>query len=164
VNPWSKLLVNTFCSSLGSTLLFIESTKIHPLYLWVINHIMFFLERDALHFSLPRTLYFSLLSFKECSLFPELRLAFVFHLDFCSDLFIYLHQGVFRPLVYVGFPQKSCFKKVWMVLEKTKSFMQKSGTKRSLFRLRLRLLHAMLDCVLIVCLVIFFCSMTCLKW
>jgi hypothetical protein len=37
VNLWSKLLVNTFCSSLGSTLLFIESTTIHPLYLWVIT-------------------------------------------------------------------------------------------------------------------------------
>jgi hypothetical protein len=66
-----------------------------------------------------------------------------------------LHQGVFRPLVYVGFHQKSCFKKVWMVLEKRKSIMQKSGTKRSLFRLRLRLLHAMLGVVLIVCLVVF---------
>jgi hypothetical protein len=42
-----------------------------------------------------------------------------------------------------------------MVLEKRKSFMQKSGTKRSLFRLRLRLLHAMIDIVLIVCLVVF---------
>jgi hypothetical protein len=42
-----------------------------------------------------------------------------------------------------------------MVLEKRKSFMQKSATKRSLFRLRLRLLHTMLDVVLIVCLVIF---------
>jgi hypothetical protein len=42
-----------------------------------------------------------------------------------------------------------------MVLEKRKSFMQKSGTKRSLFRLRLRLLHAMFDVVLIVCLVVF---------
>jgi hypothetical protein len=42
-----------------------------------------------------------------------------------------------------------------MVLEKRKSVMQKSGTKRSLFRLRFRLLHAMLDVVLIVCLVIF---------
>jgi hypothetical protein len=42
-----------------------------------------------------------------------------------------------------------------MVLEKRKSFMQKSGTKRSLFRLRLRLLHAMLHIILIVCLVIF---------
>jgi hypothetical protein len=32
-----KPLVNTFCFSLGSTLLFIESTTIHPLYLWVIK-------------------------------------------------------------------------------------------------------------------------------
>jgi hypothetical protein len=38
-----------------------------------------------------------------------------------------------------------------MVLEKRKRFMQKSGTKKSLFRL----LHAMLDVGLIVCLVIF---------
>jgi hypothetical protein len=48
----------------------------------------------------------------ECSLFLELRLAFIFCLDFCSDLAISLHQGVFRPLVYVCFHQKSCFKKV----------------------------------------------------
>jgi hypothetical protein len=116
---------------------------------------MFVLERDLLCFSLPRTLLFSLLSFNECSLFLLLRLAFVFHLDFCSDLVLSLHQGVFGPLVYVGIHQKSCFKKVRMVLEKRKSFMQKSGTKRSLFRQGLRLLHAMLDCIFIVCLVIF---------
>jgi hypothetical protein len=104
---------------------------------------------------LPRTLHFSLLSFNECSFFLELRLAFVFRLDFCSDLHLYLHQGLFWPLVYVGIHQNSCFKKVRMVLEKRKSFMQKkSGTKRSLFRLRLRLLHVMLDVVLIVCLVV----------
>jgi hypothetical protein len=42
-----------------------------------------------------------------------------------------------------------------MVLEKKKSFYAKSGTKMSLFRLRLRLLHAMLDVVLIVCLAVF---------
>jgi hypothetical protein len=42
-----------------------------------------------------------------------------------------------------------------MVLEKRKSFHAKSGTKRSFFRLWLRLLHAMLDVVLIVCLVVF---------
>jgi hypothetical protein len=66
-----------------------------------------------------------------------------------------LHQGVFGPLVYVGINQKSCLKKVWMVLEKRKIFMQTSGTKRSLFRLWLKLFHAMLNVVLIVCLVIF---------
>jgi hypothetical protein len=38
---------------------------------------------------------------------------------------------------------------------KDKKFHAKSGTKKSLFRLRLRLFHAMLDVVLIVCLVIF---------
>jgi hypothetical protein len=41
-----------------------------------------------------------------------------------------------------------------MVLEKKKSFMQKSCTKRSLCRLRLRILHVVLDVVLIVCLVV----------
>jgi hypothetical protein len=42
-----------------------------------------------------------------------------------------------------------------MVLEERKSFHANSGTNRSLFRLRLRLLHVMLDVILIVCLVIF---------
>jgi hypothetical protein len=54
-----------------------------------------FFWRICLAFHLPRTLYFSLLSFNECSLFLELRLAFIFHLDFCSDLVISLYQGVF---------------------------------------------------------------------
>jgi hypothetical protein len=71
-----------------------------------------FFLRSCLAFHLPRTLRFSLLSFDECSLFLELRLAFVFRLDFCSDLVISLHQGVFLPLVHVGFHQKSCLKKV----------------------------------------------------
>jgi hypothetical protein len=41
-----------------------------------------------------------------------------------------------------------------MVLEEKKNYA-KSGTKGSLFRLQLRLLHVMLDVVLIVCLVVF---------
>jgi hypothetical protein len=65
----------------------------------------------------------------------------------CSDIVISLHQGVFWPLVHVGIHQKSCFKKVQMVLEK-------SGTKRSLCRLRPRLLHIVLDVFFIVCLVV----------
>jgi hypothetical protein len=65
-----------------------------------------------LAFHLPRTLRFSLLSFNECSLFLELYLAFIFCLDFCSDIVLSLHQGVFGPLVYVGFHQKSHLKKV----------------------------------------------------
>jgi hypothetical protein len=80
---------------------------------------------DVLVFHLPRTLCFSLLSFNECSLFLLLCLAFVFHLDFCSDLVLSLYQCVFGPLVYVGIHQKSCFKKVQMVLEKRKSHAKK---------------------------------------
>jgi hypothetical protein len=80
---------------------------------------------DVLAFHLPRTLRFSLLSFNECSLFLLLRLAFIFRLDVYSDLVLSLHQGVFGPLVYVGIHQKSCLKKVRMVLEKRKRFMQK---------------------------------------
>jgi hypothetical protein len=38
-----------------------------------------------------------------------------------------------------------------MVLEKRKSFMQKSGTRRSFCTLRPRLLHVVLDVFLIVC-------------
>jgi hypothetical protein len=71
---------------------------------------------DVLTFHLSRTLRFSLLSFNECSLFLELHLAFVFRLDFCLDLVLSLHQGVFEPPVYVGIHQKSCFKKVRTVL------------------------------------------------
>jgi hypothetical protein len=50
---------------------------------------------------------FSLYRFNECSLFLELYLAFVFCLELHSDLVISLHQGVFLPLVHVGFYQKS---------------------------------------------------------
>jgi hypothetical protein len=84
-----------------------------------------FLWRSCLAFHLPRTLCFSLLSFNECSLFLELRLAFFFCLDLCSDLVISLYQGVFWPLVHVCFHQKSCFKKVRMVMEKRKKLCKK---------------------------------------
>jgi hypothetical protein len=45
--------------------------------------------------------------FNECSLFLELHLAFDFRLDLYSDLVIYFYQGVFLPLVHIGFHQKS---------------------------------------------------------
>jgi hypothetical protein len=54
-----------------------------------------FFWRSWLAFHLPRTLRFSLLSFNECSLFLELCLAFIFHLDFCLDLVISFYHGVF---------------------------------------------------------------------
>jgi hypothetical protein len=83
-------------------------------------------------FHLLRTLYFSLLSFNECSLFLLLRLAFVFHLDFCSDLIISLHQGVFRPLVYVDFHQKKLSQKGLNAVGKEKKFHAKKWYKKEL--------------------------------
>jgi hypothetical protein len=148
-------LLHALCIFLGASLFLLSVFFCFVCCNKWLDHIMFVLERAMLHFSFPRTLHFSLLSFNECSLFLLLRLAFDFRLDLCSDLVIYLHQGVFWPLVHVGFYQKSYLKKVRIVLEKRKSFMQKSGTKRSLCRLRPRLLHVVLDVFLIVCLVVF---------
>jgi hypothetical protein len=115
-----------------------------------------FFWRRCTHFSFAKNTPFFTLIVQRVFSFSRTVFTFIFCLDFCSDLVLSLHQGVFGPLGYVGIHQKSCFKKVRMVLEKRKSFMQKSDTKRSLFRLRLRLLHAMLDVILIVYLVIFF--------
>jgi hypothetical protein len=47
---------------------------------------------------------------------------------------------------------KSCFKKVDWCWKKSKKFHAYSGTNGSLFRLWLRLLHVMLDVILIICL------------
>jgi hypothetical protein len=60
------------------------------------------LWRRCTCFSFAKNTPFSLLSFNECSLFLQVRLAFIFHLDFCPDLVLSLHKGVFGPLVYVG--------------------------------------------------------------
>jgi hypothetical protein len=51
---------------------------------------------------------FHSIRFNECSLFLELRLAFDFCLDLCLDLVISFHQGVFLPLIFIGFHQKRC--------------------------------------------------------
>jgi hypothetical protein len=51
---------------------------------------------------------FHSICFNECSLFLELCLAFDFRLDLCSDLVISFHQGVFLPLIIIGFHQKRC--------------------------------------------------------
>jgi hypothetical protein len=51
---------------------------------------------------------FHSIRFHECSLFLELRLAFDFRPDLCSDLVISFYHGVFLPLVHIGFHQKSC--------------------------------------------------------
>jgi hypothetical protein len=167
--PEAPLLHRQKSGHLSTHYIFITSCTMH--FSWSISCLYFsfflvlfaaingwtptnFFWRSCLAFHLLRTLHFSLLSFNECSLFLLLLLVFVFCLDFCSDLVISLHQGVFWHLVHVGIYQKSCFKKVRMVLEKRKKLCKKSGTKRSLCRLRPRLLHVMLDIILILFLVV----------
>jgi hypothetical protein len=44
--------------------------------------------------------------------FSRTAFSFLFCHDFCSDLVLSLHQGVFGPLIYIGIHKKSCFKKV----------------------------------------------------
>jgi hypothetical protein len=47
-------------------------------------------------------------NFNECSSFSRTAFSFCFHLDLRSDLLISFHQGVFLPLVFIGFYQKRC--------------------------------------------------------
>jgi hypothetical protein len=123
----------------------------------------FFWRRHTLFFIAKNTLVFTLIVQR---VFSFSRTAFSFHFSpwFFSDLVISLYQGAFRPLVYVVFHQKSCFKKVWMVLEKRKKFHDYSGTNGSLFRLWLRLFACHACCYFDSMLSSFYCSMTCLKW
>jgi hypothetical protein len=66
------------------------------------SHYVCFGERHALFFIAKNTLVFTLIIQQ---VFSFSRTAFRFHfcLDFYSELVIYLKQGLFRPLVYVGF-------------------------------------------------------------
>jgi hypothetical protein len=64
------------------------------------QHIYF--GKDALFFIAKNTLVFTLFV-QRVFTFSSTAFSFVFHLDFCSELVISLYQGVFRPLVYVGF-------------------------------------------------------------
>jgi hypothetical protein len=80
-------------------------------------------------FHLPRTLYFSLLSFNECSLFLLLHLACIFHLDFCLDLVISVYQGVFLPC---WFSSKKLFQKGSNGVGKEKKFHAKRWYKKEL--------------------------------
>jgi hypothetical protein len=64
--------------------------------------------------------------------FSRTAFSFCFSHDFCSDLVLSLDQGVFRPLVYVGFHQKSCFQKGLNGVGKEKKFHAKKWYKKEL--------------------------------
>jgi hypothetical protein len=58
---------------------------------------------------------------------------------------IFSSRCIFASDLYWFSSKEVSLKKFQMVLEKRKSFVQNSGTRRSLCRLRLRLFHVMLD-------------------
>jgi hypothetical protein len=102
------LLLYALCVSLGASvvLVFLVSLVLFAaINGWTPTN---FLWRRRTRFHLPRTLSFSLLSFTECSSFSTSAFGFCFHLDLHSDLVISLHQGVFLPLIFIGFHQKRC--------------------------------------------------------
>jgi hypothetical protein len=93
-----------------------------------------FFWRRCTRFSFAKNTPFSLLLFNECSLFLELRLAFVFRLDFHSDLVLPLHQGVFGPLGsgICWYSSKKLFQKVLNGVGKEKKFHAKKWYKKEL--------------------------------
>jgi hypothetical protein len=73
-----------------------------------LDHIMFLLEEMNSLFICQEHSSFHSYCFNECSLFLLLGLACIFHLDLYSDLVISFYQGIFLPLVFIGFHQKRC--------------------------------------------------------
>jgi hypothetical protein len=70
--------------------------------------------------------------FKEYSLFLELRLAFDFRLDLCSDLVISLHQGIFFASDHYWFSSKEVFIKSLNGVGKAKKLYAKKWYKKEL--------------------------------
>jgi hypothetical protein len=75
-------------------------------YMFGSHHV--FGERHAPFFICQEHSIFHSYRFNECSLSLLLGLACIFCLDLCSDLVISFHQGVFLPLIFIGFHQKMC--------------------------------------------------------
>jgi hypothetical protein len=96
-------LLRILCIFLGASLL---SLSVFFCFVWCnkwLDPNIFLLVNTHSVFHCQEHSSFHSFLFNECSLFLILRLAFVFCLDFCSEHFISLYQGVFRPLVYNGF-------------------------------------------------------------
>jgi hypothetical protein len=73
-----------------------------------LDHIMLVWRETCSVFHLQRTLSFLLLLKIERSSFSATAFGFHFRLDLRSDIVIFFHQGVFFPLIFIGFHQKRC--------------------------------------------------------
>jgi hypothetical protein len=102
------LLLHALCVFLGASvvLVFLVSlVLLAAINCWTPTN---FLWRRCTRFHLPRTLRFHSYNFTECSSFSPTAFGFYFCLDLRLDLVISLHQGVFLPLIFIGFHQKRC--------------------------------------------------------
>jgi hypothetical protein len=63
-------------------------------------------EGDVLVFICQEHSVFHSIRFNECSSFSATIFGFHFRLDLHSDLLIFIYQGVFLPLIFIGFYQK----------------------------------------------------------
>jgi hypothetical protein len=110
-------------------------SPLKTLYFYCFMHYVFFLER--LYFCFHFFVLFAAINswtptnffWRRCTHFSFTKNTPFFTL-IIQRVFSF-SRNVFGPQVFVGIHQKNCFKKVWMVLKKRKSFMQKSGTKRA---------------------------------
>jgi hypothetical protein len=63
---------------------------------------------DVLVFICQEHSVFHSYNFTECSSFSATAFGFHFCLDLRSDLLIFVYQGVFLPLIFIGIHQKMC--------------------------------------------------------
>jgi hypothetical protein len=120
----------------------------------VVSHHVFFGGRHTPFFIAKNTPVFTLIVQRVFS-FSATAFSFCF-----LPWFLFRSCYIFasRCILTTGlcwYSSKELFQKGFNGVGKEKKFHAQNGIKRSLFRLRLRLLHAMLDVVLIVCLVVF---------
>jgi hypothetical protein len=115
---------------------------------------MFVLERDALYFHCLE--HSSFHSYRSASaLFFSTAFSFYFSHSFLFRTCLFFVARSVWTSGLCWFSSWELFQKGWLVLEKRKKFHAYSGTNGRLFRLWLRLLHVMLDVILIICLVAF---------
>jgi hypothetical protein len=130
-----------------SFVLFAEINGWTPINFFWRRHTLFFIAKNTLVFTLivQRVFFFSRTAF-------SFRFLPWFFVQILFYICIKLYFDHWSMLVFI---KRVVSKRVEWCWKREKVSCNKSGTKRSLFRLRLRLFHAMLDVVLIVCLVVF---------
>ena len=92
--------------------------------------------------------------FCECSIFASTAFSSSFSLILCSELVSFLYFSICSSLIFIDYYLWELFQISWLVLETSKMSHVYSDTNGSLFRLRHRLWHVMLDVILITCLVV----------